>query len=166
MKRIYFIAPSIDSTSSIVDELHEIGITDEDIHVVGKDHAQLQEAHIHEAGLLETTDVTHSMHVGARYGAILGAIAGVIAAFVLPIGWLGKLLVVAGLAAFGTAFGAWASSLVGISIPEPGVEKYQQAVEQGQLLMLVDVSDDQEKEIRNAIRLHHPEARIGETRLN
>lgn len=166
MKRLYFLAPNIKSTQSIVHELHEKGITDDDIHVVGKDHASLAKAHIHEAGLLETTDVTHAMHQGAKYGALVGFTGGILAAIFLPISLLFKFVTLIGLTMFGTAFGTWASSLVGISIPEPGVEKFQDDVDHGDLLMLVDVEVDREQEVMQLIRRHHPEARIGGSRLN
>lgn len=160
MKRLYFLVPTIQSTSVIVKELQEFGLKNDQIHVVGKNHDKLQAAHLHEAGILETTDVLHAMKLGARYGALAGLAVGVTAAWLLSLTWLVAALVVAGVTSFGALFGTWASSLVGISLPEPGVKKFRNMVKGGQLLMLVDIPKEQEQTIVDSIKRHHPEAKI------
>ena len=76
MKRIYFLSPHLKSTKSIIAELKHDEISEEDIYVVGKDHMQLQEAQLHQAGLFQTTDVLHALERGAVAGASIGLLSG------------------------------------------------------------------------------------------
>lgn len=160
MKRIYFLAPTIESTAAIVDELKEHGITDTQIHVVGKDHHKLQEAHIHEANLLQTTDLVKSLEKGAIAGGTVGILAGLAAVTFPPAGVVLGGGAILGLGLFGTGFGAWVSSMIGISIPDRVVEKYEKAIEAGELLMMVDVPKQDEEKFKKLIKSHHPEAEI------
>ena len=43
------------------------------------------------------------------------------------------------LAVFGGVFGAWSSSMIGISIPSPRLERFESAIAQGRILLMVDV---------------------------
>lgn len=165
MKRIYFLAPTIESTASIVDELKENGINDSQIHVVGKDHHKLQEAHIHEANLLQTTDLVKSLEKGAIAGGAVGLLAGLAAVTFPPAGLVLGGGAVLSLSIFGTGFGAWVSSMIGISIPDQVVEKYEQAIEDGELLIMVDIPKVEEDKYKRMIKNHHPEAQIEGTDL-
>ena len=62
----------------------------------------------------------------------------------------------------GSAVGAWASSLIGVSIPSEELQRYEQAVEEGQLLMMIDIPRQRAEELLALIRRLHPEADIKE----
>lgn len=160
MKRIYFLTPNITSTKSIVAELREHDITDAQIHVVGKAHDQIERANIPEANLLHTTDLVHSMEKGAIAGGTMGLIAGLAAVTFPPAGLVLGGGAILGLGLFGTGFGAWVSSMIGISIPDETVEKYESAIHKGQFLLIVDIPKDNETKIVKMIKSHHPEAKI------
>lgn len=160
MKRLYFLVPSIEATVSIVEELRQAGVIDQDIYVVGKDHHHLQLAHLHEAGILQTTGLLSALKRGLAIGTVIGIISGIIASYFAPSEWtVGASLIVA-LGLFGAAFGAWASTLVGSSTPNPRVWKFDSAINAGKLLMLVDIPKEREQEIIRLIKRHHPEAVI------
>jgi hypothetical protein len=160
MKRLYFLTPNLDSTATIADDLKKHGVEDSHIHVMGRDHAGFESAHLHEAGILQSTDFLHAAKTGAAYGGATGLIAGVAALAFPPAGLAlgGGTLI--GLGLLGAGFGAWASSMIGISIPDAGVEKWQKELDNGQTLMLVDVPVPLELEITGLVRHHHPEAII------
>lgn len=67
---------------------------------------------------------------------------------------------VLGMGVLGAGFGAWASSLIGISVPERGIQRYQTAIDNGNLLLLIDVPRWQAESVCAVIRSHHPEVEI------
>ncbi len=165
MKRLYFLSPSLDSTTSIVAELHELGIQDRQIHVVGNNHTGLVLNHIHEASLLQTSDVIPALEKGAATGVTTGLLAGLIAVSFPPAGLVLGGGAVLGLSLFGAGFGAWASAMIGVSIPNKTVEQYEQAIEAGQFLIMVDIPKEDEFRTFDLIRRHHPEIAIGDIAL-
>lgn len=159
MKRIYFLSPNIHSTKSIVAELKHSEISDDHIYVVGKDHMGLQDAHMHEAGLFQTTDVLHALERGAAVGASIGFLSG-LGIMVFPTGLIigGGAVLAMGLV--GTGLGAWISTMIGISEPNPDIEKYERGIDAGELLIIVDINQADEERTREQILKHHPEASI------
>ncbi|GGB96111.1 hypothetical protein GCM10011352_22770 [Marinobacterium zhoushanense] len=165
MKRLFFLVPGIESASKIVNELRDANIEEKQIYVVGKDHHLLEEAHLHEAGLAQSSDLIPALERGAILGGSAGLLAGVLAVTFPPAGLAlggGALL---GLGLFGAGFGAWASAMIGVSAGTPQLDELAQEIESGQLLMMIDVSREREEEILQLIEGHHPEARIGNYEL-
>lgn len=160
MKRLYFRIPTVESAVSIVSELQLIGVKDKHIFLIGKDHHRLHMAHLHEAGILQTSDLLHALRRGTLIGSVCGLIVGVVLLFFPPGGLTLGWGVVVGLGLIGAAFGAWGSTLVGISVPNPVVARCHDALEAGELLMLLDVDLSREQEIVSLIKRHHPEALI------
>jgi hypothetical protein len=52
------------------------------------------------------------------------------------------------------------SSMIGVDVPNSRIEKFQSAVDKGELLMMVDVPKNRIDEIDNLVKKHHPEAEI------
>ena len=160
MKRLYFLVPDIDTTTGLVNELREIGVNEGDISIVGKDHHALESAHLHEAGAFASSDFTHAVARGVALGGTTGLLAGVAAVTFPPMGLVLGGGAILGMGLFGAGAGAWASSLIGISVPERGIKRYEAAIEDGHLLMLVDVPRWQAESVCAVIRSHHPEVEI------
>lgn len=160
MKRLYVLVPTVKNATDIVGELHNMGITENDLHVLIKNENSLTLTSIPKVGILHTTDVLHALSRGALVGAIAGFTVSLIAINFPP----GDLElgggVVIGLTIFGTLFGAWVSSLIGISIPNPAVEKFNKAVEAGGILMLVDIPNSQQDDIMIFMKTKHPESTV------
>ena len=57
MKCLYYLAPTLDSTHGISDDLHEVGVKDFFVHVISRDEAGLKQQHIHSSNYLETLDI-------------------------------------------------------------------------------------------------------------
>ncbi|MGH8806214.1 MAG: DUF1269 domain-containing protein, partial [Polaromonas sp.] len=68
--------------------------------------------------------------------------------------------VVAVLGVLGALFGAWSSSMIGISVPSHRLKRFEAAIEQGQILLMVDVPSLQVKAIEALLQASHPEARF------
>lgn len=158
MRRIYFLAPNVDSARSIVSELLLKHIEERRMHIVARTDVSLDD--LPQAKLTQSTDVVHALEKGLVAGGACGAIIGLIAITFPPSGLAlggGTLL---GLTAFGAAFGAWISSMIGIRLPNSHIEKYEKAIADGQLLLMVDVPTGRVEEVEEMVRQHHPEAEL------
>lgn len=162
MKRLYFLVPTVESAKNIVQEVQGMGVTNNElgIYIIGKDHIKIEAAHLQEAGILQTTDVKHALVRGILFGGGVGLLVGIAAYIFQPIALYLGLGVVIGLTIFGVLFGAWVSTLIGVSIPNPIVEQNEKVLEAGGLLMLVDIPIEKEEAVTSLIRRHHPEAVI------
>ncbi|MBB3232955.1 DUF1269 domain-containing protein [Halomonas stenophila] len=161
MSRLYFLTPDLDTTVNIAQELDELGLTREQVHVTGRDWQHLEERGVNNATLRQTSDVVHAAYRGVLYGAPLGGLLGVLVYFVLgsDIG-VGAMAIIVGMAIGGGLFGVWVSTMVGVSVHDAKVDKYEDELERGAFLMMVDVSDQREERIRSIIHRHHPDVTI------
>jgi hypothetical protein len=162
MLRLYFLVPDADTTVKITHELADLGLKKKEVHVVGEDEAQMQDMGVNRATVMQTSDVMNATKRGLIWGIPLGVILGIVAASVLPIagGWLGVAALLVGAGLFGGFFGIWASTLIGVSVQDVKVTKFQQDIERGAFLMLVDVPAKREHEIVSAVTRHFPEVEI------
>ena len=74
MKCLYYVAPELDSTSRIADDLHDVGLDDFFVHVIAKDESGLKKRHIHAGNYLETLDFIREGFLGAAIGLFAGVI--------------------------------------------------------------------------------------------
>ncbi len=156
-KRLYFLLPDVDSAKKIVDELLLARIEERHIHIVAKDHTPLEKAHLPEAGLFEESDFVPALERGLTVGGTTGFLAGV-AAVAFPQGLILGGGAILATSLLGAGLGAWVASMIGVSIPNSHLKQFEKAIEEGQLLMLVDVPHDRAEEISQLINSHHPEA--------
>ena len=159
MRRLYFLLPTIESAKNTVDELLLARVDERHIHIAAKDHHALQVAHLPEAGLLQESDFVPAVERGLAIGGATGILAG-LAALTLPVGLALGGGAILGIGLAGAGAGAWISSMIGISAPNSRLKEFENAIEQGQLLMMVDVPKERMKEITNLIKKHHPEAEL------
>jgi hypothetical protein len=60
----------------------------------------------------------------------------------------------------GAGFGAWSASMIGVSVPSQRLKRFTPAIEQGQILLMVDVPSARVKEIEARLQALHPEAHL------
>ena len=78
---------------------------------------------------------------GAAGGGAVGLVAGLVAVAVPP---LGITLAGAGLmAAVGALVGSWSAALVGASVPDPVRRRFEETIEAGQILLVIDAEDEE-----------------------
>jgi hypothetical protein len=158
LKRLYFLLPDVDTARRIVDELLLAHVPYEHIHVLARAETPLEQ--LPEAGIAQRTDLVPALERGMAVGGSVGLMAGLIALAVPPAG-----LVAAGGAILfgalgGAGFGAWVSAMVGVSVPNSRLARFEDAIAQGMLLMMVDVPKGRVEDFEDMIREHHPEADI------
>ena len=65
-RRLYFLLPTLESCTAVVDELHQRGVTDRHIHVIGN-HMVVLEG-LHEASLFQKSEFGHGIEMGIGVG--------------------------------------------------------------------------------------------------
>lgn len=162
MKRLFFLVPDLKETEIIAHELEEIGVRYHDIHVCGGIPEELENAHLHPASVMQTTHLGKALKKGPLIG--LGFFAFIAALFlvVLPsnvsisaFGYVAMLF-------FGVVIGIWASGLIGIGVKDDVVEKYEKYIEEGHYILMIDIPSEREKELKEIIFDHHPNAQMAE----
>ena len=160
MKRLYFLVPDIDVANAIVKDLLLARVPEKHIHIIAKDKHLLEQQHLPTAGLLQESDVIPAMEKGVAVGGATGLVAGLVAVTFPPAGLVlggGAVLITA---LVGAGFGAAVAPMIGISVPNSQLNTYEDAVQRGEILFLVDIPKDRVDEICDLINSHHAEADI------
>jgi len=163
MKCLYYLAPSLDSTHRISDDLHDVGVLDWFLHVIAKDEAGLKREHIHSSNYLETTDIIRDGLIGANLGFIGAVIAAGLVMLFEPFGPETPKVVYFFVVVVFTLFGAWVGGLTGIDNENKKLNRFHDDIEAGQYLLLIYARKEQEAVIRDMMRERHPEARLAAT---
>ena len=154
MRRIYFLAPNLETTHKIVDELRAEDIEDRHIHILAKRDTPLGD--MPEASVFEKTDFIPAVERGAALGATTGLLAGLVALRFAGFAIAGG--PVLGVLVYGATIGAMMSGLAGLEVGNSRVKQYADAIEQGQFLVMVDIPKDRIDTISQLITKHHPSA--------
>ncbi|AEG70357.1 MULTISPECIES: hypothetical protein [Ralstonia solanacearum species complex] len=154
--RLYFLLPDVASARRVMNDLLLARITERHIHFVAREGADL--TGLHEANLLQTSDIVHATQNGLVIGGGAGIIAGVVAALFPVIGEGPQWGMIGITTVLGALFGAWASSMIGSSVPNSRLKPFKKAVEEeGQILLMVDVPRSRVSELRALLQQSHPE---------
>jgi hypothetical protein len=158
-RRVYWLLPDLASARRTMDDLLLARIEERHIHFVARDGVDM--AGLHEANLLQTSDIVRAAQLGLVVGAASGAVIGVLTEAFFPLfGESPQWTVAAVLAMVGAPLGAWTASMVGASVPSHRLQRFQQAIASGQLLLMVDVPRWRLGEIEDRLAAEHPEARL------
>jgi len=159
MKCLYYLAPSLDVSHSISDDLHDAGVDDWFIHVISKDEAGLKKEHLHSSNYLETMDLLRGGFIGANVGLIGGVIAAGLVMMFEPFGPDIPNYVYFLVVGFCTLFGSWEGGLYGVASENKKLERFHDDIEAGKYLFLIYARQDQEDMIRDVMRNKHSESR-------
>jgi uncharacterized membrane protein len=157
-RRLYFLLPDTHTAHKVVDTLQQADVSEEDMAVVARNETETRD--LPEPGVAEKSDLVGSAERGAAAGGVTGVLAGLTAMVFPPAGLAigGGLVAATGLV--GAGFGAWASSMIGIRHDNSQIEDYENAIQQGQVLMMVDVEAERVDEIERVIKQAAPNTRI------
>ncbi len=157
MKRIYFLLPSVESARNIVGALVDQGYAEKHIHLIANEQTPLEE--LPEAGLLQKSDFIPAIERGIPIGGTAGLLAGLAAMTIPGVGALGGGVLIASMLA-GAGVGTLLSSIVATDLPSSRHKRFLKAIEQGKLLMLVDVPKGKIEEVTELVLRHYPEAEL------
>lgn len=155
MKRIYFLAPSIEISKKIVNALLQARIEERRIHVLAKRGTPMED--LPEASYRQKSDLLPALRQGLAVGGATGMLAGLVAVALpgAPV-LAGGAVLLSSLA--GAGIGALMSSMIGSSIGNRQIQQFSEAIERGGFLMMIDVPKDRVEEIEALVKKHHPQA--------
>src|SRR5215216_3693630 len=120
-RRIYWLLPDLASARRTTDDLLLARINERHVHFVAREDADM--TGLHQANVLQTSDVIRA----AEMGLVVGGSAG---------------------------------SMIGVSVPSQRLKRFTPQIEQGQILLMVDVPNSRVQEIEARLEALHPEAHL------
>ncbi len=160
MNRIFFIAPDVQSAKQVVNDLLRSDIPQDQIHAIAKDEIPLED--LPGASFFEKKDMAHALEQGLALGGATGVLAGLVAMTLPAAGVVlggGAILLSTTLAGLG--IGTYGALLRAVNIPNTALKEYEQDLENGRILIFVDVPNDKVDAIRELIPKAHREVREG-----
>ncbi len=157
-RRLYFILPDVEVSRLVLRDLLLARVSENHMHFLGKRGMDLED--LPEATSAERSDITHGMQVGIVSGALGGAIIGLgVYGMQVISGMKPMYEIILLLFILGAAFGVWVSGvLIGSSTPNTKLKQFEHAIDEGHILLMLDVPKDKVDEVRELILKHHPEA--------
>ncbi|MEQ8497317.1 MAG: DUF1269 domain-containing protein, partial [Gammaproteobacteria bacterium] len=169
---LYCLVPDVEVARRTVRRLiDDEGCSQDNVHLVANDEIALEQ--LPDTGSEEdTSDFLPGLGRGVATGGTVGLLAGITAVSLPAAGiTLGGGLILA-LTGMGAAFGAVISSLVGASLPHTRIKSFEEAIERGEILLMVDVDPADPADPADAARLQaaieaiHPDAHVEGTNLD
>jgi pimeloyl-ACP methyl ester carboxylesterase len=157
LRRLYWLLPDLKSAQAAMDDLLLGGIDWRHMHFVARDGVDTSGLHV--ANVLQTSDFVRSAERGLIIGASVGGLLGALVAVLYPDAgddpqW-GMAVMVAISGAF---FGPWAASMIGVSTPSERLKRFAPQIEQGRILLMIDVPLWRVEQIEARLRALHPDA--------
>jgi hypothetical protein len=160
-RRLYYILPDVASAEQALRDLLLARIEDRRIHFLARRGTDL--GSLPEAGFLQKTDAVHGAEIGIVIGGACGIFGGALALMFPPEGVTLQLVTVLITGVAGALFGMWVASMAGTAVPNSRLANFARDIEQGKILMMVDVPFGRTQEIANLLNQRHPEGRSGGT---
>lgn len=155
-RRLYFLLPQVESARQIHNELLLARVEERHMHFMAKEGIDLKD--LPEANLLQKSDLIHGLQTGLIYGGLAGIFAGFAAVPLIGLTLESGGFVVLGITVFGALIGAWGASMVGISAPNLRLKGFEQELEEGHILLMLDSPKGRVDGLTQLIRRYHPEA--------
>ena len=155
-RRLYFLLPDLGSAIQTANDLLLARVEDSSMHFLGRRGMSLGE--LHEANYLQKSDAVHGAELGFVLGGLGGFLIGIYIYLTPPAGVALQLVTVLISTVIGALFGAWAASLVAMSVPNSRLKPFQKEINSGKLLLMVDVPPSRIEEIQDLVHRRHPEA--------
>jgi hypothetical protein len=114
------------------------GVEDQDISLVARSDIELEA--IPERHKESETDFRPAAIKGASIGGATGLLAGIAAVVIPPFGV--TLAGAAVMTVLGAAVGTWSAALMGSGLPDPVRRKFEDEIEAGRILVVLDAEDD------------------------
>jgi len=155
-RRLYFLIPDRAHALSVVDELAREGVSTGNIHTLGDRGTQLDG--LPTASLRQTNDAAGHLEDFLWNANLLSFVValGIFIVLLVTTGWNLWLLVPAAI--------MMANFLAGLRftrLPNTHLDEFRDALAHGEILLMVDVTEERVADIENLVHRHHPEATVG-----
>ena len=158
-RRLYFMLPDVASARAMLDELLLARIEIGHMRFLARDGTL--PADMPDANILHKTDVVHGAQLGVIIGGVVGLAAGVFLTLFPLDGYTVRTAAILLVALGGALFGGWASGMNAAAVPNSRLRQFASRIEQGQVLLIVDVPVRRVDEIEDMIAKRHPEISFG-----
>lgn len=156
MKCLYYLTSSIDTTCSISDDIHEVGVNDWFLHIISKDHVGIKKHRLHSGNYIEQLDIMRDGIVGAFIGFFLGLITIAVIIFneyfppeVPDISYFFIVILL-------TLFCCWEGGLAGIANQNKKLSEFHDDLKAGKYLILIYAHATKEEAIISMMTTKHP----------
>ena len=153
---MYVTLPDLASARQLANDLLLARIEDKHMHFLARRGTDLGE--LHQASYLQKTDTVHGAFVGLVIGGLMGAVVGLLLMQFPPAGIKLQFVTVLIAAILGAGFGTWVASMVGLQVPNSRLRGFDPEIQEGKILLMLDVPSGRYEEIRSIIAKTHPEA--------
>lgn len=157
-RRLYFMLPDVPSARAMLDELLLARIEIGHMRFMARDSLP---SDMPDVSFLQKTDLVHGAQLGVVIGAIVGLGAGVFLTLFPVDGMTLRTAAILLVALGGAIFGGWASGMNAAAVPNTRLKQFMPRIEQGQVLLIVDVPVRRVEEIEEMIAKRHPEISFG-----
>jgi uncharacterized membrane protein YeaQ/YmgE (transglycosylase-associated protein family) len=154
--RMYVTLPDVSSARKLANDLLLARVEDKCMHFLARRGTDLGE--LHEASYLQKTDTVHGAFTGFVIGGMLGMLVGVLLVNYPPGGMTLQLVAVLIAAVVGALLGTWVASMVGLQVPNSRLRSFERDLEEGKILLMLDVPSGRYQEVHEIIARTHPEA--------
>lgn len=153
---MYVTLPDLASARQLANDLLLARIEDKHMHFLARRGTDLGE--LHQASYLQKTDTVHGGAVGLVIGGLMGTVVGLLLMQFPPAGVKLQYVTVLIAAVVGAVLGMWVASMVGLQVPNSRLDRFDPDIQEGKILLMLDVPASRYEEIRNIIARTHPEA--------
>ena len=136
-RRVYSTL-DVDSAQRALQAARQHGVENDDLSLIARADIELEQ--IPDDRKEARTDMLPAVARGALGGGAAGLLAGLVAIAVPPLG-----ITLAGAGALtvaGALVGSWSSALVGSTVPDPVRRAFEDEIENGRILLVVDAEPD------------------------
>jgi hypothetical protein len=158
-RRLYFMLPDVPSARSLLDALLLARIEERHMHFYAKEG--MLPSDMPEATFLHKTDLVHGAETGMLIGGGAGLLGGILLVMFPLEGIQLQMIAILAAAIGGALFGAWVSAMVAAAIPNSRLKAFQDGIEKGQVLLMVDVPFSRVAEVEDLVTQRHPAAKFG-----
>jgi hypothetical protein len=154
--RMYVTLPDLASARKLANDLLLSRIEDRHMHFLARRGTDLGE--LHEASYLQKTDAVHGAFTGLVIGGVVGVLVGLLLVYFPPGGASVQLVAILIAAVVGAFLGIWVASMVGLQVPNSRLRGFEHDLQEGKILLMLDVPSGRYEEIHEIIARTHPEA--------
>lgn len=154
--RMYVTLPDVPCARTLANDLLLARIEDKHMHFLARRGTDLGE--LHEASYIHKTDTIHGAFVGLVIGGLMGVLVGLLLVNFPPQGVSLQLVAVLIAAIIGAVLGTWVASMVGLQVPNSRLKGFDKEIQDGKILLMLDVPSGRYQEVHDIIARTHPEA--------
>lgn len=159
MRTLYYLMDKLDTAREVAATLRQLNIDDNGYYIVSKDHDGLRRYNLHDASILDETDLIHSGERGALIGGLCGLLFALWIALMQPLGLSMSLAAFLFVSVLVGCFGAWVGGMVGLSHENYKLTPFHEAIARGKYLLVVNVRETaRARTVKEVMHRRHAEA--------